>query len=496
MTDRRTRRYVLPLLTFGLVLGYAGWRLSRTQRSQSGIRSVAVLPLKNLSGDLAQDYFADGTTDELITELARVPELRVVSWNSVVQEKDTKKSLKTIAGELRADLLVEGSVSRSGDTVRINAQLIDTKNDVHLWASSFEGPLSDVMALENKAAEEIVSHARVGGGGFASSPRVRPSAAIDPAAHDAYLRGRNYFDKRQARESVEQFQRAIDLSPAYASAYSGLAMALESEAFLGEARPVEVLTKAMTAVHRALELDPDNGDALIARGSIETAFLWTWDAAEHDLTRGIALSPTNSYGLMMLSVYLDSMGRPEDAVRKMQKAVEVDPLSFFMARQYGSALFYARRYDEALRQLEYAREMHPASAGVVDHWISETYAKKGMDDEAVRYDLLGLQEIHSNQNPRRLLAVYRQNGWEAYWAARLQEHHGESTDPLYNYEVGTLAMRAGRHDEAIAALKRAVEEHCYWMGVAPIDPALDDLRSEPGFSDLLASLHLPLSARP
>ena len=496
MADRRTWRYVIPLLAFGLVLGYAGWRLSKNQLSKSGIRSVAVLPLKNLSGDPAQDYFADGTTDELITELARVPELRVVSWNSVVQEKDTKKSLKTIAGELRADLLVEGSVSRSGDTVRINAQLIDTKNDVHLWASSFEGPLSDVMALENKAAQEIVSHARVGERGIASSPRVRPSVAIDPAAHDAYLRGRNYFDKRQARESAEQFQRAIDLSPGYASAYSGLAIALESEALLGEARPAEVLTKAMAAVHRALELDPDNGDALIARGSIETAFLWTWDAAEQDLTRGIALSPTNSYGLMMLSVYLDSMGRPEDAVKQMQKAVEVDPLSFFMARHYGSALFYARRYDEALRELEYAREMHPASAGVVDHWISKIYVKKGMYDDAVRYDLLGLQDIHSNQNPRRLLAVYRQKGWEAYWAARLQELHGESTDPLYNYEVGILAMRAGRHDEAIAALKRAVEEHCYLMGVARIDPGLDDLRGEPGFSDLLASVDLPLSTRP
>ncbi|MBB5061646.1 TolB-like protein, partial [Granulicella aggregans] len=322
LTDRRTWRYVAPVLAFGLVLGYAGWRLARVQLPQSGSRSVAVLPLKNLSGDPAQDYFADGTTDELITELARVPELRVVSWNSVVQEKDTKKSLKTIAAELRADLLVEGSVSRSGDTVRINAQLIDTQNDDHLWANSFEGPLSDVMALENKAAKEIVSHAQVGGQRLASSPKIQPSTAIDPAAHDAYLRGRNYFDKRQARESAEQFQRAIDLSPDYASAYSGLAAALQNEAFLGEARPEQVLPQAMAAVQTALELDPENGDALIARGSIETAFLWRWDAAERDLTRGIALSPNNSYGHMMLSVYLDSLGKTDDAVRQMQQAVE------------------------------------------------------------------------------------------------------------------------------------------------------------------------------
>ncbi len=488
--------YVLSMLAFGLLLGYAGWRLARVQSPPSHVRSVAVLPLKNLSGDPAQDYFADGTTDELITQLARVPGLRVVSWNSVVQEKDTKKPLKAIAQELRADLLVEGSIARSGDLVRINAQLIDTRDDGHLWADSFEGPLSDVMALENKAAEEIVRHASANGGARPADASLQARFPVNPAAHDAYLRGKNYFDKRQARESAEQFQRAIDLSPAYASAYSGVAMALSNEAFLGVMRPEQAIPQAAAAVDKALQLDPDNGDALIARGSIETAFLWKWDAAERDLTRGIALSPNDSYGRMMLSVYLDSMGRTDDAVKQMQQAVEMDPLSFFMARHYGSALFYARRYDEALRQLQYARQMYPASAVVVDHWISEVYAKKGMYDDAVRYDLLGLQDDHSSHNSHKLLAAYRQNGWQGYWAARQQELHGDSTDPLFNYDVATAAMRAGRHNEAIAALKRAADEHCYWIGVALIDPALDDLRGEKGFADVLAELHLPANVKP
>lgn len=501
-TSVRTWRYAVPGMILGLMLiGYAGWRLPRVQRPPSGIRSVAVLPLKNLSGDPAQDYFADGTTDELITELARVPELRVVSWNSALQEKDTKKSLKTIAGELRADLLVEGSVSRSGDTVRINAQLIDTKNDDHLWANSFEGPLSDAMALENKVAEQIVIHAQAGArvvpqrGPAAGSP-ARTLTVTDLAAHDAYLRGRNYFDKRQSQASAEQFQRAIDLSPGYAPAYAGLAVALQSEALMGEARPEQIIPRAMAAVEKALRLDPNNGDALIARGSIETTFLWTWDAAERDLTRGIALSPNNTYGRMMLSVYLDSVGRPEDAVRQMQQAVEIDPLSFYMARHYGSTLFYARRYDEALRQLEYAREMYPAGAAVVDHWISDVYAQKGQYDEAVRYDLLGLQERYSNQKTRKLLAVYRQKGWRAYWEARFHELHGDDTDPLYSFEVGFLAARAGHLDQAIAALQHATDEHCYWMGTAGVNPDMDALRGHPGFAALLAGLHLPPSARP
>lgn len=497
---RLTWHYTLPVLLILFVLAYAGWRLTKSQPAPSGIRSVAVLPLKNLSGDPAQDYFADGTTDELITELARVPGLRVVSWNSVVQEKDTKKSLQKIATELRADLLVEGSVSRSGDTVRINAQLIDTKNDGHLWANSFEGPLSQVMTLESKAAEEIVGHARQGESGLGQSSRSnspgQPVVAIDPAAHDAYLRGKNYFDKRQGPESVEQFQRAIDLNPTYAAAYSGLSVALQALALLGDERPDQIVPKAMAAVDKALELDPNNGDAMIARGSIETNFLWRWEAAERDLTRGIDLSPSNTYGRMMLSVYLDSVGRQEDAVKQMREAVEIDPLSFFMARHLGTTLYYARRYDEALRQLQYAREMHPASAAVVDHWITDIYEKKGMYDEAIRYDLLELQDTHKDQNLRRLLAEYRLKGWRGYWAVRLQELDGEKTTPLYNYHVGIAAIRAGRHDEALEALKRATQEHCYSVIVARVDPILDDLRGDPGFSEILAELHLPPAAKP
>ena len=480
-------RFATPVLASFIILAVAAWKPAKPQLAHPIIRSVAVLPLKNLSGDPGQDFFADGTTDELITQLARVSGLRVVSWNSVLQEKDTKKPLKAIAAELQADLLVEGSVSRSGDTVRITAQLIDAENDDHVWAGSFQGRLDEVMVLEQKAAEEIVEHAQTGRSISESGPSAQRATANNPAAHDALLRGKYFFDKRQARVSADYFQHAIDLSPTYASAYSGLAAALESEALLGDARPEEVIPEALSAVQRALELAPSNGDALIARGSIETAFMWTWKAAESDLTRGVALTPNNSYGHMMLSVYLDSVGKPDDALKQMQEAVEIDPLSFYMARHYGSALFYARRYDEALIQLKYARAMHPEASGVVDHWISEVYAKKGMYDEAVRYDLLELQDVHPSEDLQKLLNAYRSNGWQGYWATRLHVLKGNSNDPLYNYEVGLDAMRAGHHEQAIIALKRATIQHCYWMGVARSNPLFDDLRGEPGSKPSLLS---------
>ena len=483
----------LMLVAAGLLAGFGVWRLARRQHRPPMSRTMAVLPLKNLSGDTGQDYFADGTTDELITELARVPELRVVSWNSAEQEKGTTKSLRAIAEELHADVLVEGSVARSGETVRINVQLVDAKADTHLWASSLEGRAGEMMALESRAAQEIVAHARVGGGLVTAEP-VRLPTMVDPAAHEAYLRGRNYLDKRQGRAAAEEFQRAVEASSNYAAAYTGLAMALESEALLGEASAENAIPRALAAVERSLALDPENGDALIARGSLETSFLWQWEAAKSDLTRGLALSPNNSYGHMMLSVYFDAMGRPDEAVRQMQAAVEIDPLSFFMARHYGSTLLFARRYEEALRQLAYAREMHPASAVVVDGWMSAAYEKEGRYDEAVRYDLLEAKE-GGEIDSEALLAMYQGKGWRAYWTMRLAGmRQARVADACEGYFEGLVAARAGRPGEAIAALKDASERRCYWMVLTRTNPLLDDVRGEPGFAEVLVPLHLPAEA--
>jgi TolB-like protein len=492
------RRYALLLLCLGFLIGAVAWRLARPEHQQPAIHSIAVLPLKNLSGDPRQDYFADGTTDELITELARIPSLRVVSWNSALQEKDTTKSLRTIAKELRADALVEGSVDRYGNAIRINAQLIDTRTDTHLWAASFEGRASQIMALENKAAEEIVAQTQVEIGQNAAIPRLSPSlSTLDPAVQEACLRGKNYFDKRQGRASAEQFQLAIDLNPGYAPAYAGLAVGLESESMLGEARPEQAIPQAMAAAERSLQLDPENGDALIARGSIEMNFLWRWQAAERDLTRGVELSPNNSFGHMMLSIYEDAVGRPGEAVSQMQDAVEIDPLSFFMARHYGSTLFYARRYGEALQQLQYAREMHPESAAVVDGWISAAYEKEGKYNDAIRYDLLQTREEDPKADVGKLLATYQEKGWQSYWALHLQMLRREkNADPCWDYFVGLDAMRAGRPDEAIAALKNATEQHCFWMNTTRSNPLFDQLRGDRGFNDVIAELHLSVAAQP
>lgn len=228
------------------------------------IRSLAVLPLENLSGDTSQEYFADGMTDELITELARIPGLRVVSRSSVMREKGTRKPLGQIARELNVDAVVEGSVIRVADKVRITAQLTDTRNDKDIWAQSFEGRAGDILSLQDDVAREIAAQTKV-----ALTPAARAGMSegkpIEPAAHDAYLRGRYFLDRREAKKSADYFQQAIAIDPTYAAAFAGFADALFSEVVLDYATQVEAFPKALAAVNHAIELDPTNGEAYSVR---------------------------------------------------------------------------------------------------------------------------------------------------------------------------------------------------------------------------------------
>jgi TolB-like protein/tetratricopeptide (TPR) repeat protein len=381
------------------IVGLLGWGWHRWLNRPIAspipvIRSLAALPLENLSGDPSQEYFADGMTDELITELARIPTLRVVSRTSVIQEKAPRKPLRQIGRELNVDAVVEGSVARSGDRVRITAQLIDVRNDKHLWAQSFEGPISDVFSLEDSVAREIASQTRVV---FTPAARtnVSDNRRIDPAAHDAYLRGFYFLQKREMDTSSAYFQKAISIDPQYAPAFAGLADALHAKWFNGSSS-AEVMPAALAAAKRAIQLDPNCGEAYTALGSIETNYEWNWAEAGRNLERGVALSPNSSDAEHWMAIYLDAVNRPEEAVTHMRRAQELDPMSFLMNRHLGSTLYYARRYDEALYHLQHAREIEPGKLGLVDSWASWIYEKKGMQDEAVNANLSSLHEYRKS----------------------------------------------------------------------------------------------------
>jgi tetratricopeptide (TPR) repeat protein len=427
-------------------------------------------------------------TDELITELARLPSLRVVSRTSVMQDKDTHKPLRQIARELDVDAIVEGSIVRSGDKVRITAQLIDARNDRHLWAQSFEGRVSDILSLQDSVARDIAAQAKVAlmpGAQFESGV----IKSIDPAAHDAYMRGRFFLNKREAEKSTAYFREALTIDPKYAAAYAGLASALESESTLEMVKPEDAMPKATEAARRALELDPKSGEAYTALGSIETIYEWNWEAAEQDLKRGIEFSPNDSLGEMHYSAFLDAMNRPEEAVMHMRRALVLDPLSFFMTRHLGSALFLARHYDEALFYLRRAEEMEPNHFGVVENWISWIYEKKGMQSEAVNHDLATLRGTAVDADRDKLLAIFEHSGWKAYWRARIAED-SFSSQSCAPYFVGASYLRLGERDRAFEWLNRAVDRKCLWVMWAKVDPLLDDARTDARYRALLNRVHL------
>jgi TolB-like protein/DNA-binding winged helix-turn-helix (wHTH) protein len=478
------RRKVLWALILGCLASaviLAFWLVHR-RAQMAPIRSLAVLPLENLSGDPNQEYFAEGMTDELITELASIPNLRVVSRTSVMQEKGVRKPLRQIARELDVDAVVEGSVVRLGDRLRITAQLIDAREDKHLWARSFEDRTTDVLSLQDNVAREIAAQAK-----FALAPK--PASAprqMNPDAQDAYLRGLYFLHRRDAIKSAGYFQQAISIEPVFAAAYSGLSQAFLLQNLMGLAPAGDLLPKATAAAKRAIELDPAGGEAYSALGDIET-FERNWAAAEGNLLRGIALRPNNSLAETGYGVYLAAMNRPGEAVIHMRRAVKLDPLSFITNRLLGSALYINRQFDESLHYLQLAAELDPDHADLAQEWITLVYEKKGMFPQAVEADLSDMQEPYATT----MRSAYRRGGWTAYQRARISVLSLQGDEACFAYEIGLSYLRIGDRDPAMHWLNQAIDKQCFWTLWLKTNPVLDDFRSDPRYRDLLRRAKLP-----
>lgn len=467
---------------------FLGWLVMRRTEASEPIRSLAVLPLQNLSGDHSQDYFADGMTDELTTELAHIRGLRVISRTSAATAAGLHEPLPQIARDLNVDAIVEGSVLRSGDKVRITAQLIDARKDRHLWAGSFEGQSSDILSLQDSIADQIASQARIAL--MDGQGRGRTARKINPAAHDAYLLGLYFFQKQDWQRSEASFRQAVAIDPSYASAYAGLGAALDGESTFQMGPPDELLHRALAATERAIQLDPENGEAYTELGSIQTLYQWNWHAAEENLRRGIALNPNYALGEMKYAVYLDATGQPEEAVEHMRRAVDLDPMSFFMRRRLGATLYLARHYDEALTELKRAAEMEPEQNVSYDYWMGLTYEMKGMRNEAVREDLASLKAIWPKLDLAKLDSAYKSQGWKAYWRARIDALRPYANRECVPYGIAIGYVRLGDHDDAFSFLNQAVDQHCVEILWLKADPLLDPIRNDSRFNTLLRKVNL------
>lgn len=489
----RNRRWVaVAALSVAAAAGLSGYLLWRHSMRGPRIRSLAVLPLNNLSGSPDQEYFVDGMTDALITDLAQIANLKVISRTSSMQYKGAHQPLGEIARSLHVDAVIEGSAVRSGDTVRITAQLIDARSDEHLWAESFEGTADNMVSLQDRIAYAIARNveAKVGSGVQLRHPAPR---ALNANAYQDYLRGRYFFDKREpesATKSVEYFQKAIAEDPNFAPAYAGLAEALPARNWFANRGPVEVMTEAEQAARKALALDDSLGEAHTALGGLLGLFDWNWPAAEIELRRGIELSPSNSLAHERYAMWLQSVGRLEEALEEARRAQELDPVSFFMNRELGRSLYLARHYDEALEQLKKSAEMQPYS-DVVWNFVGDIYEKQGKRDEVLRLTAEGKTNRDLSPEARAALqSAYRRSGWNGFWEEWLRRHTEQNESEQEPYGMAQAEARLGHAEKAWAWMEKSADKREVWVTWVMVDPVFDDIRSSPGYQKLLRRIQL------
>jgi len=486
----RLRSHVLliGLVVAASLAGFLGWRTWRV-RSASTIRSLAVLPLENLSGDATQDYFADGMTDELITDLGQVGSIRVISRTSIMKYKGVHKPLPEIARELDVDGIVEGTVLRSGDRVRITAQLIQARVDKHLWAESYQGETRDVLSLQNEVASAIARQIRI-----TLTPQQKAalngSRAVGPEAYESYWKGEYFLDKATpdaVRKAAEYFQDATTKQPDYVTAYDKLAASYQILGALGALSKEVSQSKAKLAVEKALALDSLSGTPHALKGWDSLLNELDISTAGAEFRRAAELSPNGVEGHQGLSEYYAAAGQMDQAVREAERAREIDPLSVIVNINLCRMLYFARRFDEALAQCRANLELDPNLPRSL-RYIGAIYAAKGMDSEAA---VLFLQ-VHEKAGDRedRMAALRKaqeSSGLRGLCKATLLiEGNEEKRDP-FGLAAGYTC--AGDKDQALIWLRRAIDERSFGVVWLDVDPAFDSLRSDMRFRDLMRRMN-------
>jgi len=481
--------FVLLLLTASLV----AWKLNSWNRPATAIRSLAVLPLESLSNDASQDYFADGMTDELISDLGQISALRVISRTSVMTYKHARKPLPQIARELNVDAVVEGTVLRSGDRVRITAQLIEASTDKHLWSQSYEGELRDTLALQSRVAGAIADQIRI---------NVRPQEqaalktvrVVNPQAYESYLKGRYFWNKRTEdglKVALAYFNQAIDEDPKYAQAYSGLA---DTYAVLGDWQYAvmsskEALPKAKAAAVKAVELDSSLSEAHTSLGYSLRAFDWNFDAAGKEFRRAIELNPSYATAHHWNAMNLGLLGRPKEALAEMRKAENLDPLSLIINSDLAEFLLLTHSYDESVEQGRKIIEMD--STFPIGHkQLGDAYLLKQMDKEAVAelqkaVQLSGGSPICIADLARAYVASGKMNE-----AVKLLSDLKKSSNASFTNapQIAMIYASMGDNDQAMHWLERAYEER--FNPSILLRSGFDPLRSDPRFEDLMRRIGL------
>lgn len=491
---RRIRWYhAAALLLISVILAFAGlaifqWRESR-RASLGEVRSLAVLPLENLSGEVAQDYFADGMTDALITDLGKIGSIRVISRTSAMQYKGVHKPLAQIGRELNVDAVVEGSVLRSGNRVRITAQLVEAHEDRHLWAQSYEGDLGDVLNLQSEVASSIASEIRL-----QLTPQqqaiFKGQRFLNAAAQDAYLRG-HYFAQQGTNDDLQKairfFNQAIEMEPSKAASYAGLASAyidLGHRMFLG---PQQAFPPAKAAALKALALEDASEEAHTAMGNVKFLYDWDFPAAEKEFQLALQLNPNSVAAQSSYAGFLNAMGRRNEAIARIEHTLQLDPLSLAAITDVAWQLYWAGRYDEAIEKARKVTELDAAyfPAHVC---LGLAYEQKHDFTNAIRelesatgfcrdkcFGLIGQVSA---------LAGDRRGALDALQKLRQRQY-------VSPWLVAIVYAELHERDQAFFWLEKAYRDREHDLVFSNVWPMFDSLRSDPRFQDLMRRIGLP-----
>jgi TolB-like protein/DNA-binding winged helix-turn-helix (wHTH) protein len=486
------RRWSIGLIALLLMVSaVAALRLIKSSRSQQrSINAIAVLPLDNLSADPAQDYFAEGMTDELITELAQLGKLRVISRTSVLRYKNTRLTLPEIARELNVDAVVEGSVLRSGDRVRISAQLVDARADRHIWAHSYEGELRDVLTVQREVAHQIAQQIRLSVNG--EQNHELPARSLVPEAHDAYLQGRYHANRQTQKEmetALQYYRTALSKDPDYAPAYAAMAECYDYLA-LYYWKPRDALPQAKAAALKAVELDDSLAEGHAVLGIVYLEFDWNWPAAEREIRRALDLNPS-SIAHLHYAEYLVSLGRRAEAVAEIESARSVDPFSLRVMSEGVFWEFIARNYDLAIQAGRASLASEPNNAPLYSY-LALIYAQQKRYPEAIDLAEKARRMDESAFIAAIVASTYAAAGRRAD-AERMLNGISQELKEQYScsYEVGAAYLALGEVNQAFHWLDMAYDNRSTCMVALKQDPRFDSLHSDPRFQTLVWRVGFP-----
>jgi len=473
------------------------WQRLAGQTEATSIRSIAVLPLANHSGDPGQEYFADGMTDALITRLAQIGSLDIISRTSVMLYKNSDKPLPQIARELGVDAVVEGSVTRGEDDVRITVQLIHGASDHHIWAEEYQRPLREILLLQGEVAHAVAREINV-----ALTPeeaqRLVKADRVDPEAHEAYLIGMHHFMLFTGDGIIKgkkYLERAIEVDPGYAEAYAVLAAIHLNSTYFLSLPPAEVVPRARELLVKALELDPDNAHAILSQAWIQMTYDWDWAASEQSHLRVLQLAPSLNPGHINYAYLLACVGRFDEAIAHARRAEQLDPLSLVASQQVGLMLYLARRYEDSIAQLEATIKLNPhfwfAHQRLAQTLLATSEYERGIEIMRRGIELAGPTTARPGKH---LLAVlYAQSGRRQDALAILEETQTlERTTYIPPTDIAQIHGALGNLDEAFFWLDRAIEVRDADLFMLKVAPVWDPIRGDPRFNELVKRLDYPV----